>query len=29
MKSLVRLLFMLAALATLLYTVGAPYDHGG
>jgi hypothetical protein len=29
MKSLVRLLLTLVALATLLYTVGAPYEHGG
>jgi len=25
----IRILLTLLALATLLYTVGAPYDHGG
>ena len=29
MKKLFALMVNLAALATLLYTVGAPFEHGG
>jgi hypothetical protein len=29
MKRIVRAMLALAALATLIYTVGAPFEHGG
>lgn len=29
MKRIVRAMLALAALATLVYTVGAPFEHGG
>jgi hypothetical protein len=29
MKRIVRAVLAIAALATLIYTVGAPYEHGG
>lgn len=29
MGRVIRAVLAIAALATLIYTVGAPYDHGG
>ena len=29
MKNYIRLVLAFCALATLLYTVGAPFEHGG
>jgi hypothetical protein len=29
MKRIVRTMLAIAALATLIYTVGAPFEHGG